>query len=103
MICQRDNSGYFTLTTTDVVIESLKRSGLLPPRARPLSPGTIGRSGRFRPLKNGRSPGFTRNSRNSARDPSLSSGGRWRGRPFVPEVIRQLIRGETAVGARLLR
>jgi hypothetical protein len=30
---------YLTLTKEDVVIEFLKRRGLLPPRARPLSPG----------------------------------------------------------------
>ncbi len=49
---------YLTLTKEDVVIEFLKRRGLLPPRACPLSPGTIGRSERFRPLKNGRGPGM---------------------------------------------
>jgi len=91
--------GYFTLTTTNVVIEFWKRSGLLPPRAYPLSPGTIGRFARFRPLRNGRSPGIPRNPPTKL----LFSCPWWRGRTFVPEVIRELVSRESTARARLLR
>ena len=103
MICQRDNPAYFTLNTTDLVIKFVKRSGLLPPRARPLSPGNnrpvwAVSTAEERPI-----PWDHKQFPTVSAIPSLPSGrGRW-GRPFIPEVIRELIRSETAVGARLLR